>query len=170
MIPVFVLLLFVYFVLVLVLFVQLFLAIKKKVTNRFQSLVIVIVATILAFTFFNPNGIIDFDKLQGNNLLVAVREGSANCTTTLKLKDNFTFRERSVCFGVTEIKGEYHLQNDTIHFTNVKLDRDSEYYKFAVVRPTNSYNSEIIADLIFFKNLEDTTRRELWITKNELIK
>jgi len=94
---------------------------------------------VLVLAFFKPFGFIDFDKLEGGDLLIAEREGAANCMTTLKLKDNFTFRETNVCFGVTEIKGNYHLQNDTIYFDNVNIGRHEKgFYKFAVIRHQNS--------------------------------
>jgi len=116
-------------------------------------------------------GLIDFDKLEGNDVLVAEREGSANCLTTLKLKDNFTFRERIGCFGVTEIKGTFRVVQDTIYFDNVELGRnENEFYKFAVIKPTKSNNSKILGDLKRYKNTSDTIGHELWIIKNELQK
>ena len=91
--------------------------------------------------------------------------------TTLKLKDDFTFKEKSICFGVTEIKGNYHLQNDTIYFDNINAGRtESEFYKFAVIKPSKFDNSKILGDLIRYKNLNDTVGDFLWITKNDLSK
>jgi hypothetical protein len=96
----------------------------------------------LTLTFLIPFGLINFDKLEGNNVLVAEKEGAANCMTTLKLKDDFTFRERSVCFGVTEIKGNFHIENDTIYFDNVSLGRhENEFYKFAVIE-SSKFNKD----------------------------
>lgn len=116
-------------------------------------------------------GIIDFDRLEGNDVLVAEREGAANCLTTLKFKDDFTFRERIGCFGVTEIKGTFRVVQDTIYFDNVVLGRhENEFYKFAVIKPTKFDNSKILGNLIRYKNTSDTVGHELWITKNELKK
>ena len=124
---------------------------------------------VLSLTFFKPFGLIDFDKLEGSDVLVAKREGAANCMTTLKLKHNFTFSERNVCFGVTETKGTFRVANDTIYFENVQLGRHEDYfYKFAVIKPKKSDNSKILGDLVRYRDLTDTVGHELWITKNEL--
>jgi hypothetical protein len=120
-------------------------------------------------TFFRPFGLVTFDNFERDDILVAEREGAANCMTTLKLKDDFTFIERNICFGVTETKGKYHLQNDTIYFNNVELGRhENEFYMFAVVKPSKFNKVGKHFDLIRYKNLKDTIGHELWITKNEL--
>ena len=169
--PAFLLLAVVYLGLAIALVRQMYFLIKEKFTDKQRLFNVGLLTIVLALTFYKPFGLIDFDKLEGGNLLIAEREGSANCKTTLKLKDDFTFRERNVCFGVTEIKGNYHLQNDTIYFDNVNLGRhESEFYKFGVIRPTKFSNSKILGDLIRFKSLTDTIGHELWITKNELNK
>lgn len=130
-----------------------------------------LLAVILALTFYKPFGIIDFSKFEGADLLVAEREGSANSNTTLKLKEDFTFKERDINFGINEIKGNYHLQNDTIYFDNVNIGRSGNgFYKFAIIKPSIFSNDKIVADLIMFKELTDTTGRLLWITKNQLDK
>jgi hypothetical protein len=169
--PAFLLLAAVYLGLVIALVREVYFLIKEKFTDKERLFQVGLLTIVLALTFYKPYGLIDFDKLEGGDLLVAERESSANCMTTLQLKDDFTFRERNVCFGVTEIKGKYHLQNDTIYFDNVNLGRqENEFYKFAVIRPTKFSNSKILGDLIRFKGLTDTTGHVLWITKNELNK
>ena len=72
---------------------------------------------------------------------------------------------------MTEIKGSYKLLNDTIFFENVQLGRhEGTFYKFAIIRPSK-YNKGISNfDLVRFKDLNDTTRHELWIIKNDLNK
>ena len=89
--------------------------------------------TVMLFIIFlKPNGIINFDRIRGKDLLIAQAEGAANCMTTFKLKNNNKFVERTICFGVTEISGTYYLKGDTIIFNSVKLNRyENEYYKFA---------------------------------------
>ncbi|HEX7846571.1 MAG TPA: hypothetical protein VF476_12290, partial [Chitinophagaceae bacterium] len=107
--------------------------------------------------------------LEGKDILVAEREGSANCTTVLKLKDDFTFRERNVCFGITVVKGTFRVVQDTIYFDNVNSGRyGDDFYKFAVIRPTIFSNSKILSDLVRYRNVNDTAGHLLWITKNEL--
>jgi hypothetical protein len=169
--PAFILLAGIYVGLAIALLRQIYLVIKKKFTDKQRLFEVGLLTTVLVLTFFKSFGLIDFDKLKGGDLLIAEREGTANCMTTLKLKDDFTFRERNVCFGVTEIKGSYHIQNDTIYFDNVNVGRyEDEFYKFAVIRPSKFSNSKFIANLIRYKDLIDTTGHVLWITKTELNK
>lgn len=150
---------------------QVYLLIKEKFTNNTRLINIGLLTLVLTLIFLKPFGLVDFDKLEGDNVLVAQREGVANCMTTLKLKDDFTFSERSVCFGITEIKGNYHLQNDTIYFDNVSLLRhENEFYKFAVIEQSKFKKDGKHFNLTRYKSLTDTIRYELWITKNELNK
>ncbi|HEX7902322.1 MAG TPA: hypothetical protein VF487_00485 [Chitinophagaceae bacterium] len=170
-VPAFLLLATVYLGLTIALLRQLYLTFKERFVQRRRFIVIVLLTTVLLSTLFKPMGIIDFDRLEGNDVLVAEREGAANCLTTLKFKDDFTFRERIGCFGVTEIKGTFRVVQDTIYFDNVVLGRhENEFYKFAVIKPTKFDNSKILGNLIRYKNTSDTVGHELWITKNELKK
>ncbi len=153
------------------LFRQFFLAIKEKFNDRQRLLIIGVLTTVLALAFFKPEGLINFNRLEENDILIALREGAANCMTIFKLKENNKFTEKSVCFGMTEIKGDYILKNDTIFFENVKLGRgEDEFYKFAIIRPSKFNKDNDHFDLIRYKNLSDTTGHELWITKNDLYK
>lgn len=167
--PAFILLAAVYFGLAIALVRQFYLGIKDRFKQKSRFINIGLLTSVLLLTFFMPFGLIDFDKLEGNDVLVASREGAANCMTTLKLKHNFTFTERNVCFGVTETKGTYRVVNDTIYFDNIQLGRhEDRFYKFAVIKPTKFDNSKIFGDIIRYRDLTDTMGNELWITKNEL--
>lgn len=169
--PVFLLLAAVYLGLVVALIRQIYFLIKEKIKVKTRLISIGLLTVVLILTFLKPFGLIDFDKLEGEDVLVAQREGAANCNTTLKLKDDFTFIERTVCFGVTEIKGEYRLQNDTIYFDNVSFGRqESDFYMFAVVQPSKFSNSGKQFDLIRYQNFQDTIGHTLWVTKNEIHK
>jgi hypothetical protein len=148
---------------------QIYFSLIEKFTNKQRLFLIGLLIMVLTLTAYNPFGIVDFDKFEGGDLLIAEREGAANCMTTLKLKDDLTFSERTVCFGVGEIKGSYHLQNDTIYFDKVKLGRhEDEFYEFAVVTPSKFNKDGNHFDLTRYKNLSDTIGHELWITKNKL--
>ncbi len=169
--PVDLLLVIAYLILGFLLLRQLFFAFKEKFKNKQRLLIIGTLVIILTMTFLKPNGLINFDKLQGKDLLVAEREGAANCMTTLKLKDNNTFIERTVCFGVMETKGNYELKGDTIFFKDIGLVRhESGHYKFAVIQKSDSVKSKYLGNLVMYKSYSDTIKRELWITKNELTK
>ncbi len=169
--PAFLILVIIFLGLGVALIRQIYFLVKEKFADKKRLINIGLLTIVLTLIFLKPFGLIDFDKLEGDNVLIAEREGAANCMITLKLKDDFTFSERSVCFGVTEIKGNYHLQNDTIFFDNISFGRhENKFYKFAVVKPSKFDNSKIIGDLIRYKDFTDTTGHELWITKNDMNK
>ena len=91
--------------------------------------------------------------------------------STLKLRGDKSFIERSVCFGVTETKGTYNLKGDTIFFENISLgSRESDFYKFAVIELRESKNENYLGDLVIYKDNSDTTRIALSIIKNDLTK
>lgn len=170
-IPAFLVLVVIYFGLAIALVRQIYLTVKEKLVDKSRLLYIGLLTIVLALTFIKPFGLVNFDKLEGDNLLIAEREGAANCMTTLKLKDDFTFSERNVCFGVTEIKGNYHLKSDTIYFDNVSVSRhENEFYKFAVIEPSKFNKDCKHFDLTRYKSLTDTVGHQLWITKNDLNK
>lgn len=169
--PAFLILAVIYLGLGIALIRQIFFSVREKFTVKNRLITIGLLILVLALIFFNPYGLIDFDELEGDNLLIAEREGSANCMTTIKFKDDFTFSERTVCFGIMETKGSYHLQNDTIYFDYVSISRhENEFYKFAVIEPSKLNKDGKHFDLKRYKNLTDTVGHELWITKNELNK
>ena len=169
--PAFLILVIVYLGLAIALIRQIYLAVKENFSDIPRLLTIGLIALVLVSTFFRPMGLIDFEKLESDAVLIAQREGAANCMTTLKLKDDFTFRERSVCFGVTEIKGNFYLQNDTIYFDKMSVNRHgNEFYVFAIVKPSRLIKDEKHFDLIRYKSLTDTVGYELSISKNELYK
>ena len=150
---------------------QIYFLVKEKFALKKRLINIGIITLVLTLTFLKPFGLIDFEKFEGDNILIAEREGAANCVTILKLKDNFTFSERSVCFSVTETKGNFYLQNDTIYFDNVSVGRqENKFYKFAVIVPSKFNKDGKHFDLIRYKSLSDTVGQELWITKNDLDK
>jgi hypothetical protein len=167
--PVFIFLFIFYIVLAITLIYQVYWIIKERFKNKKRNIIVVVMSCMLGIMFFWRNGIINFDKWEGNDLLIAVREGSANCTTTLKLKSNNKFIEKSICFGMSEVRGDYLLKGDSIFFSNVKLGRgESQYYEFAIIRPSEFQSQIIIGELKRFMNYNDTLPNDLSITKNEL--
>lgn len=170
-VPAFVLLVAVYFGLAITLLRQIYFSVKEKFKQKSRFILVGLLTTVLLLTYFKPLGIVDFDKLEGTDILVAERKGAANCLITLKLKDDYTFKERIGCFGVSEIKGTFRVASDTIYFDNIQLGRHKEnFYKFAVIKPTKFDNKKIFGDLVRYKDLTDTVGHFLWITKNDLNK
>ena len=91
----------------------------------YQRLVFAGVIIILNFlSLAEPMGLIDWEKYESENLLVADREGTANCRTILKIKADNKFKYISRCFGVDFHLGTYKFKNDTLHF---QLKRDLGY-------------------------------------------
>lgn len=168
---VFLILFVVFVVLGILVVVEIYNALIEKFKDKNKVLKIGIVLPILLLTFFYPFGLIDFEKFEGNVILIAQREGVANCMTTLKLKDNNKFKEKSVCFGINEIKGNYNFKNDTIFFENGNLPiENDDYFKFAIIRPSKLFRDNKHLALVRFKSIQDTIGDELYIEKNELTK
>ena len=159
-----------FLVLSVILIGQVLKATKEKFKERIRVYLIVFMAFVLTTSFLFPNGLINYGIFESESLLVAQREGAANCMTTLKLKENNTFIERNVCFGVTETTGKYRLSGDTIYFENVSLGRhENEFYEFAVI-VDKEQEGKYLGDLVRYENYSDTTGTPLWITKNEMKK
>jgi hypothetical protein len=169
-IPFLLILLLAYLSFIILLLRQIFLAINEKLVNNYRNGVIVVIILVLVITFFKPRGIIDFDKLNGDYVLIATREGAANCMTTLKLNKEMEFRELINCFGTSEIKGKYEIKNDTIFFKNVELGRhEKEFYEFAIIKPCKYCGNKKFFNLVRFKNKNDTVGHDLSIIENNLI-
>ncbi|MDT3401602.1 hypothetical protein [Mucilaginibacter terrae] len=158
-----------FLILAIALIRQFYFSIKERFKNKHRSIIMGLLTITLGLILYRPGGLIDFDKLEGNDVLMAEREGAANCMTVFKLKDNFTFKERSVCFGVVEVKGRYSLKNDTIYFNNVKTGLYTDgFYMFAVITPSIYQKDGKHFDITLFKNKGDSLGYTLPITKSEL--
>jgi hypothetical protein len=168
--PAFLILVIVFVGLFITLLRQLYFATKEKFKDKQRSYKIALLTVVLTLTIFKPFGLVDFDKLKGADILIATREGGGNCTTTLKLKENYEFRQRDVCFGVSEVKGTYRISNDTIYFETSDFNKGkNKYYDFAVIRPTKYGMEDNKFDLVLF-NKNDTLGHKLYVIKNEISK
>ncbi|WPV00905.1 hypothetical protein SNE26_03885 [Mucilaginibacter sp. cycad4] len=153
----------------LVLFVSLLVQFYRIIRNRFKNRSVVwttgIAALLLSLIVWQPYGIINFESLEDKDVLIAFNEGVANCTTTLKLKENKTFYIRSVCFGIDKEGGTYTLNNDTI-----KLNFSSyrPKYKFAVFKKRDK-EKVLFYDLYLYQSAGDTLPYPLAIKKNLLL-
>lgn len=159
-----------YVVLAGVFFQQGFYLVRERFRNRQRLIITSCLLIVLALTFLQPAGIIDFDKFSGKDVLIARQEGVANCTTMLKLKDNSKFVEKSICFGMHEVRGSYELKGDTIVFKDVDKGRDEEYYTYALIRSAGTQNGKMPGNLVLYKGTTDTSGYPLFIVKNELRK
>ena len=157
-------LIIIYFILVVFLIIQLCFAIKEKFKQKFRIFNIGILTVVVFLTFLFPTGIINFENFESKDLLIARRKGVASCSAIIKLKENLTFVEKEICFGVYEKKGTYHIFNDTIYFIKGK---ENLGYKFAVVQESQTYTKYPV--LTLFKDKKDTIGYSYRIFKNELI-
>lgn len=166
--PAFIFLFIVFFWLFITLLRQLYAATKEKFKDTERNYKIIALAIVLTLIILKPNGLVDFDELKGADILIATREGGGNCTTILKLKENYDFRQRNVCFGVTEVTGTFKVSNDTIFFEASDFTwGKNKYFDFAIIKPTKYGDQGNILDLVLF-NKNDTTGHQLDIIKNEL--
>ncbi len=162
------------FVIFITLFVilgwHIYLSIRNNFNNNQHLILIATMLTILTSAAFRPFGLINFQNFEGKELLTAKREGVANCMTTLKLMESKKFIDKSVCFGITEIRGDYSVNGDTIFFKNIKPRRQEQgYYKLAIISYANSKNRNILEELKRYRSLNDTIPNVLIVIKNELI-
>lgn len=154
-----------FLVLLVALFVQIMLSIKEKIQGKQRLILICYMTAVLVLTFFFPAGVIDFERFESNCVFIAGKESEANCTTTLKLRENNTFTEKIICFGISEKSGTYLLKNDTLFFKYNESDRNTEnHYPFGVIRHQGNEHF-----LVRYSNHSDTSGTLLRIVKNQLI-
>lgn len=157
----------VFIVLAISLIVQLVNLFEEKSNVKQRMILVVIMILVLTLTILFPRGLFNFEKLEGEDLLIAGREGAANCMTTINFKSNNQFRERDVCFAIMVKKGKYYFENDTIKF---EKSGEENPYQFAVIRPTIAKNKLIKQDLLLYRNIQDTQPQILFISYNKLTK
>jgi len=166
--PLFLILVIYYFLLVILFIRQLFLLIREKFTDRPRLITSIFLAAVLVQTFFKPHGLVDFDKLKGEDLFIADYEGSGNCNSALKFKANNKFIKRDICFGIDEITGTYYKKGDTLFFQNIEPTTMKEKFdKFAIIKLFKSPKGIYIGQLTSFKNREDTTGHRFDIILNK---
>ena len=150
------------------LFIELFKASKERFCDRARNLRIVIIGIVFTTTLVKPFGLIDYEKYEEPTILIAQADGVASCQTTLKLKADNTFKEKSVCFGIEQIKGKYRIENDTIFFEEVVFNRFTDrYYEYAIIKSEQLDKNKKYLELTY---KDDTNRNRLEIVYNELDK
>jgi len=169
--PVF-LLLGIFYLILLINFIRHFVfASKEKFADKHRVLILCFLLFVLSIVAIKPYGMINFDNLQGKDVLIAQQEAVANCTTTIKLNEGGRFVIRDICFGVTDIRGKYTIKNDTIYFDYGKTKRRrGSYYAFAVPQDLNVTSDKYIGTLMMFSDKTDTVGYPLRIIKYEIKK
>jgi hypothetical protein len=158
---------FFFIILACVAFIQIIFIIYERSKDKGRVITTMSLIFCLALIYLYPNGLIIQPGSDVNVLFRAYREGAANCTTTLTLREDGTFTETDICFGSSYVEGRYEVRNDTIFFSDVQLGRGViEYYDHAVIqRDVGSGGS--MGEITRYKN-DGSTMASLWITKNDL--
>ena len=125
---------------------------------------------LLGLIAIKPFGIVNFEKFEGKDLFIGWQEGTANCSTTLKLKENKKFTITSFCFGEDKIRGTYSLKGDTIKLKFSSLDSMIKSYEYGIYKPYAGPNKKIVGEILMYTSKKDTMPYPLTVFKNELIK
>lgn len=156
-----------YLILFFLLIQQLVLLTKKKFKEKHRIYISSTLAIVLISTAFFPSGIIDFEKFEGKDVLVAGWTGSAGCTTILKFKENGKLYKRVTCFGIKTMNSRYYIKNDTIFFVNNIDSKLEDQYQFAIIGKSRlSWNNR--DGLFSYKTKNDSLPNELIIVYDKL--
>jgi len=126
------------------------------------------ISILLLSIYLRPYGIINFEKFEGKDLLIAHRKGGGSCHTFFRLKENNKFIERSRCFSVTVNKGTYELKGDTIFFSDIKKWSSEDYFDYAIIDRSKANQNGIHGMLFRYHKNEPPKKYDLWITKDDL--
>jgi hypothetical protein len=148
---------------------QLAIILDERFKNKKRIYLAIIMAIVLGLTGIKPHGIIDYEKFEGKDVFVARSEGAANCTNTLKLKENHQFYITDICFGVYKNQGIYDIKDDTIKF-KFSIANNIKTYEFGIYKWFNNPNNKTIGKLLLYKCKKDTLPYPMTVYKNELIK
>jgi len=132
--PIFIILFILFFLLCIELIRQIYISIRDKFTEKRRNFLLTFMFITLTLIIIKPTGIINFEKLEGENLYFAQAEGAANCTSTLKLKKSNKFIYESICFGMERTKGNYIIEKNIIYFKN--YDKEEFQFVFGKINET----------------------------------
>ena len=105
--------------------------VREKVRNRRDVVELVAIFGILCIIAVWPYGIIQRTDIESPAIMKASRRGVAGSSYALYLKEDGTFRDRQICFGVYDETGTYRISNDTIYFFS-----DDYQFDYAVMDST----------------------------------
>jgi len=151
-----------FFIFGIALIFHIFKSFSEKFKSKSRVFLIFVLSSVIGLTLYKPYGLIDFDKLKGEDILFAQREGAINCTETLKLKNGGNFVLRSVCFGIKSTNGKFELKNDTIWFFKTITEKD--FYQFGIIKELKNNTQQVN----LYYNKKDTIPLNLIVYKNDL--
>lgn len=124
----------------------------KEEDNILKIINIVSIFITATLSYLYPLGLIDWSYLEPETILTAQYEGTANCTTTLRLKKGYWFKKTVVCFGVEHWEGRYQMVGDTVKFYYTNSNGASQINDFALLFPKNSSGYPITKLLHYYPN------------------
>lgn len=130
-------------------FSELYHSIREKFTKTQRTISLIITTIVIALTIYAPFGFVKYNWFMAEDILVANREGAANCMTNLYLKKDGTFLESSFCFGAEHRTGVFLKKNDTIWFAS-----KHNFYEFGTIDTKQQDNGH--GYLYLYKSKQDT--------------
>jgi len=162
---IFIALMFIWVVLGFVLLLKIGGILIDRFKNKRQIVSSSVIGIVLLLTFLYPNGIVRPENFEDPPVMIAQREGVANCSTTIVLKDDLRFKETSACFGVDRSEGSYQINGDTV---KLQFDNESNFGStetFAIIELNPDTSKSWIGSLIYYRNYGDTIPLTLNLTK-----
>lgn len=135
--------------------IELVLVIKNKFQQK-RSILVLIMMIITSFSVFYNTFITNVTE--GKDILVAQREGIANCMTTITFNENGKYYKQNVCFGISETVGAYKMKNDTIWFKDDE-DNKEDKLKFALLKSN---------ELVLHYKTDDKRPLKMFVIFNDL--
>lgn len=129
---------------------------KEKLSDKFRIISTVVLVITLTLTYIFPMGIINYEDLQGEDLLIANIEGSANCQTVLKIKKNNKFIQSSLCFGIEKWSGTHQIIGDTIKLKYIDTIDLNNKFAYGLIKLTKNKEYIKIGKVFMFQSYKDT--------------
>jgi hypothetical protein len=129
---------------------QVYKFITEHPKNNIRLINIGLIVLAMALTHAKPSGLIDFEKYEGENTLLAKREGAANCTTSFRLKEGGRFKKTIICFGADHYWGNYEIVGDTIKFRYNRISEENKEGDYGILTLGKGYPNKPLGILSFY--------------------
>lgn len=151
-------------VLSVILIGQLYKLFKEKASNKSRIVSSFILLVTLILTGLFPTGLVNYENLLGEDLLIASREGAANCQMVMKIKKNGTFIHTSLCFGVDRWTGRHEIKGDTIKFKYTDTAKLANKFAYGLIKFKESNEQVKSGRLLLFNEQNDTIGYPMTLT------
>ena len=125
--------------------VHLVMCMIKGFKERERLKLVLFMTVLLTLSVLFPYGAIQKNWFESDVILLAERESTASCATSVILRKDHSFTKREVCFGVIELNGYYKISNDTIFFTGNSRNNVSSSLGFGnISRPDYDSTKQLL--------------------------